>query len=61
MMATITDNGFDELPDAEVAERFVALIERKRRESGMPEPPPAPPPAPPRRTRSTRTEGGAPA
>jgi len=58
MMATITVDGFEELPDAEVAERFVALIERKRRESGMPEPPPAPPPATPRRSRATRSEGG---
>ena len=58
MMATITEVGFEELPDEEVAERFVALIERKRRESGMPEPPPAPPPAPARRTRTTRSEGG---
>ena len=61
MMATITDHGFEEIPDAVVAERFVALIERKRGESGLPPPPPAPPPAPPRRTRSTRTEGGDPA
>jgi proteasome beta subunit len=61
MMATITDHGFEELPDTEVAERFVALIERKRREAGMPEPPPAPPPAPPRRSRTTRQEGGDPA
>jgi proteasome beta subunit len=33
MMATITADGFQELPDVEVAERFDALIERKRRES----------------------------
>jgi proteasome beta subunit len=61
MMATITDQGFEELPDEEVAERFVALIERKRRQSGGAEPPPAPPPAVPRRTRSTRPPGGDPA
>ena len=28
-VATITDNGYDEVPEAEVAERFAAIIERK--------------------------------
>ncbi len=34
MMATITADGFVEVPDAEVAERFAALIERKRQQAG---------------------------
>jgi proteasome beta subunit len=58
-MATITVNGFEELPEPEVAERFDALIERKRRESNGNQPQPAAT----RRTRSTSraTEGGQPA
>jgi len=34
MMATITSDGFEEVPDGEVAERFAALIERKRQQAG---------------------------
>jgi proteasome beta subunit len=59
MMATITADGFEELPEAEIAERFDALIERKRRQSNgsQPEPPVT------RRSRSSprATEGGEPA
>ena len=38
MMATITADGFVEVPDVEVAERFAALIERKRSLAGSAEP-----------------------
>jgi proteasome beta subunit len=59
-MATITTDGFEELPEAEVAERFDALIERKRRQSNGDQPPPVAATA--RRSRSPRTtEGGEPA
>ncbi len=37
MVASITVTGFEELPDSEVAERFAALIERKRQQAGSPE------------------------
>jgi proteasome beta subunit len=56
-MATITADGFEEIPEAEVAERFGALIERKRRQSNGNQPPPAPA----RRSRARTTEGGDPA
>jgi proteasome beta subunit len=58
-MATITVDGFQELPEAEVAERFDALIERKRRQSNGNHPQPAAP----RRSRSgsRSTEGAEPA
>jgi proteasome beta subunit len=65
MVATITDEGFEELPDAQVAERFDALIARKRRQNngGAPPnlattPPADAPPAPARRPRATRPRGG---
>jgi proteasome beta subunit len=44
LIATITQAGFEELPDTEVAERFSALIERKRA-AAAPEPPPPTTPA----------------
>jgi proteasome beta subunit len=37
LMATITAEGFEEVPETEVAERFAALIERKRAQSGSQE------------------------
>jgi proteasome beta subunit len=58
MMATITADGFQELPEAEIAERFDALIERKRRQSNGNAPRPV---ATTRRTRTRPPEGGEPA
>ena len=37
MVATITSAGFEEVPDMQLAERFAALIERKRAQIGSPE------------------------
>ncbi len=37
MMATITADGFEEVPETEVAERFASLVERKRDQVGTPE------------------------
>ena len=54
-MATITVDGFVELAESEVAERFDALIERKRRQSNG-----NAPAAPARRSRARTTEGGEP-
>jgi proteasome beta subunit len=59
MMATITVNGFEELPEAEIAERFDALIERKRRQSNGNGTQPPQPAA--RRSRARAPEGGDPA
>jgi len=67
MVATITEEGFEELPEDQVAERFRALIERKQRAATgtlptAPATPPSPPSAAPaKRTRAPRPEGGAPA
>ncbi|HVM64707.1 MAG TPA: proteasome subunit beta [Acidimicrobiales bacterium] len=58
MMATITEAGFEELPDAEIAERFDAFIERKRRQSNGNQPQPVA--ATRSRARSRSTEGGEP-
>jgi proteasome beta subunit len=65
MVATITADGFEEVPDVEVAERFTALIERLRRQisgadtSAPTTTPPADAPStPPRRSRTTRPPGG---
>jgi proteasome beta subunit len=58
MMATITEAGFEELPDAEIAERFDAFIERKRRQSNGNQPQPAA--ATRSRARSRSSEGGEP-
>jgi proteasome beta subunit len=58
MMATITSDGFVEVPDAEVAERFAALIERKRQQAGSVEhlaPSTSVTPKPEKRTRGTST------
>ena len=55
MVATITVDGFEELPEEQILERFAALIERKRR-AADPGPPPPPPP-PPARTRAPRSRG----
>ena len=58
MMATITADGFTEVPDTEVAERFAALIERKRQQSGSVEhlaPSTSVTPKPEKRTRGTST------
>jgi proteasome beta subunit len=55
-MATITAQGFEELSETEVAERFDALIERKRRQSNGNQPQPAA-----RRSRARTPEGGEPA
>jgi len=57
MVATITVDGFEELPEAQVSERFTALIERRRRQA---DPAPPPPPAP-ARARAPRSRGGEPA
>jgi proteasome beta subunit len=59
MMATITVDGFEELPEPEIAERFDALIERKRRQSNGNGPQPPQPAA--RRSRARAPEGGEPA
>ncbi len=59
MMATITDAGFEELPEAEIAERFDAFIERKRRQSNGNQPRPVAA-ATRSRSRSRTTEGGEP-
>jgi len=56
MMATITSAGFEEVPDGEVAERFAALIERKRQQAGSAEhlaPSTSVTPKPEKRTRGT--------
>ena len=67
MVATITAEGFEEVPDAEVAERFTALIERLRRQNSGADtsvptttPPADAPSAPARRSRTTRPQGGEP-
>jgi proteasome beta subunit len=67
MVATITAEGFEEVPDVEVAERFTALIDRLRRQAigadtAVPAttPPADAPPAPARRSRTTRPPGGDP-
>jgi proteasome beta subunit len=39
MVATVTEDGFEEVADAEVAQRFGALIERKRATAGAAESP----------------------
>jgi proteasome beta subunit len=57
MVATITVEGFEELPEAQVSERFAALIDRRRRQA---DPAPPAPQAPPR-TRAPRNRGGDPA
>ncbi|MHB8466686.1 MAG: proteasome subunit beta [Acidimicrobiales bacterium] len=52
MVAVITVDGFEEVPDTEVAERFAALIERKRAQIGTAEhaaPPTPVTPAPTKR------------
>jgi proteasome beta subunit len=54
MVATITVDGFEELPEEQISERFAALIERKRRAA---DPAPPPPPPPPARTRAPRSRG----
>jgi len=61
MVATITEEGFEELPEAQVAERFRALIERKQQAATGAPAAPTPPAAPARRARAPRPEGGAPA
>jgi proteasome beta subunit len=49
MVAVISSAGFEEVPEAEVAERFAALIERKRSLVGSPEHAAAPLPTPTKR------------
>jgi len=50
MLATITEEGFQEVAEGEVASRFEALVERKRGGGGEAAAPPTPAPAPPART-----------
>jgi proteasome beta subunit len=51
MVATVTESGFEEATETEVAQRFDALIARRRETSGVAMPTPPPPPA--RKSRST--------
>ena len=62
LMATITADGFVEVPEAEIAERFGVLIERKRAIVGSAEhaaPPTPVTPAPPAKGRAPKGEAGA--
>jgi proteasome beta subunit len=49
MIATITSEGFVEVAESDVSDRFAALIERKRAQTAAPPTPPEPPARAPRR------------